>query len=649
MDDERSSAFAYYLAEGLRGAADGYAPGEHDERVTVRELAAFVTARVARWAERARGARQTPKLYAADRADFTLAHHPQTPPDGPPVPAAYPGWLAAGWRRRDGWRADDSARLAPAAAARVEAALLAAERTWEAGLTDRAEGRLARELAGWQSALDAARPDRVVPLLSPRSLAAARAGLPVAPPELRQALEALLALRDAVPLKPEELKAQRAAFVKAAAAQPVAAAGLAWDRLLDVPEPSPAALRETNALFADVAPTPFTETLLVQRLAGWEPRLWPAAAVRSLLRTEDQAERTLALLPATFPWVAVRLDEADRRRRAGESSLLAATTPAASAAAKEAIDQAGDEFREVRRQLLVIRDARRAAEDAAAVLAGTAAGVIERGDTDFQDWEAAARAAAALAERLARTPDGRAVPLAEWEGPTAELARILDRLDGPYATAAVQKRVAAAAAGGPAEYRALRTLLPGPRLSARDRESVWVAARQLGRRLHDDALALDRADDDAGRQTPLPKPTAADDIESNRTVRRTRVSAGLLVCHGLLASRDAVREGAADDLAAGLRDAWVTQLPRRVREQTDRGAWAAADRLGRAPAPQYTPPPAGRPDHEPAARLRRQESDAGRAWLADHYRALGELREAVPGAADFYAAAAADCARTVSP
>src|SRR5262249_10495896 len=55
------SVFAHYAEEGLRGWADGWGEaGRRDYRITSRELAEFVRARVERWSRRNRTARQTP-------------------------------------------------------------------------------------------------------------------------------------------------------------------------------------------------------------------------------------------------------------------------------------------------------------------------------------------------------------------------------------------------------------------------------------------------------------------------------------------------------------------------------------------------------------------------------------------------------------
>jgi hypothetical protein len=647
LDEERSSVFAHYLADGLRGAADGSnQAGERDGQVSARELAAFVTARVGRWADRARGARQTPRLYG-DAPDFTLSSPPlPTPDDAAAPPAAYPGWLLAGWQRRDGWRADGSFRAAPAAFGHLEAALLRAERAWEAGLHERAEARLAGELAARQAQLDPARPDRLIPPLPPRSLAAARAGQPDLP-ELRKALETFLEVRAAVPPKPEEVKKHREAFVEKAKAQRVAAAGLVWDRLLEITEPALETVRDLSALFQDFLPAPYTETVLVRRLATWEPRRWPTSAVHSLLASENTAEQTLALLPAAFPWVRGRLDDADRRRRDGEAKLFAADSAGATAEAKESLDQAEREFRDIQRQWQTVADARRAVEDAAVVLAGAAPGVVERGGAEEREWMAAARAARGLADRLARAPDGGALTLTEWEGPTRELRNAAQRLEQPYAPAAVKKAAAAAKDGGMQQYQALQDLLRGPLLTAADRKAVWEAARQLARRLHEEVQALD-ADDQLLR--PTAPPIAPDGAEAERAGRRARVSAELLLLTGLggvADPRDAARRAAQGDqvaeLADALRDAWLNRLPRLVQERTARQDWTTADRLARVPGPERGLPAAGRAERPPAARLRRQEAQEYRQWLAARYRDLGRLRGKVPGADVFYEEAADDC------
>ena len=76
--DLGQSVFAYYVQEGLRGRADGY-ESNRDGRVSVKELAAFVQARVERWTWHNRGERQTPTLLG-EASDFAIA---SVDPDAP--------------------------------------------------------------------------------------------------------------------------------------------------------------------------------------------------------------------------------------------------------------------------------------------------------------------------------------------------------------------------------------------------------------------------------------------------------------------------------------------------------------------------------------------------------------------------------------
>ncbi len=65
------SVFAHYFEQGRLGHADGYGAAR-DSRVSVKELANFMQARVARWTTHNRGDQQTPMLLGSGD-DFTLA------------------------------------------------------------------------------------------------------------------------------------------------------------------------------------------------------------------------------------------------------------------------------------------------------------------------------------------------------------------------------------------------------------------------------------------------------------------------------------------------------------------------------------------------------------------------------------------------
>ncbi|MFO0965757.1 MAG: hypothetical protein U0793_09270 [Gemmataceae bacterium] len=129
------SVFSYYFEAGLRGYAEGYgSAGKRDGQVNLQELAAFLRARVDRWAQRNRGARQTPVLYGA--GDFPLLALDHARPRGPVAAArapVYPPSLLEDWKARDGrWESATFAQE-PRLFQQEQAGLLEMERAWRAG------------------------------------------------------------------------------------------------------------------------------------------------------------------------------------------------------------------------------------------------------------------------------------------------------------------------------------------------------------------------------------------------------------------------------------------------------------------------------------------------------------------------------------
>lgn len=71
----QGSVFGFFVHRGLLGAADQEEPGNGDNRVTVRELAAYVTKHVSQWVREYRGDEQQPMLVAPEGfRDFTLGY-----------------------------------------------------------------------------------------------------------------------------------------------------------------------------------------------------------------------------------------------------------------------------------------------------------------------------------------------------------------------------------------------------------------------------------------------------------------------------------------------------------------------------------------------------------------------------------------------
>src|SRR5262249_50482331 len=102
-------------------------------RISVQELAAFVTARVDRWSRNNRPEAQTPRLTGRD--DFILIRsHVGSRLEEPPEPLKYPEWFVRGWGLLEEWGANPEYRTSVVSYRRLEAALLGAERRYRGGL-----------------------------------------------------------------------------------------------------------------------------------------------------------------------------------------------------------------------------------------------------------------------------------------------------------------------------------------------------------------------------------------------------------------------------------------------------------------------------------------------------------------------------------
>jgi hypothetical protein len=137
-EDLRQSVFTFYLVEGLRGAAAGYASARTGNTVSVRDLYQYVKEHVDRWARQNRGQHQVPAIAGDGNFEVVrLSDAAGTPPgetDAEQEPARYPEWLYKEWERRDRWWKDEVYRQAPREFRRLEAVLLRAEQRWRGGV-----------------------------------------------------------------------------------------------------------------------------------------------------------------------------------------------------------------------------------------------------------------------------------------------------------------------------------------------------------------------------------------------------------------------------------------------------------------------------------------------------------------------------------
>jgi hypothetical protein len=661
MDEERQSAFAFYLGDGLRGAADGFGPAhEHDGRVRVEELAAYVARRVGRWANDCRGVKQTPKLYG-DFTDFDLTDR-RLPPPEPPAVRTYPPWLLGHWKLRDDWNAGGGYRTAPVAVNGLQIALIPAEQDWQAMSRPERIKRVQDKLQSDVDQAKAMKDQAQAKETSPPPLRTVTAWLlpPTPPAEMAGLIESFLTAQIAAmtnPKEAEKAKEDRKTFVAKAMVSPETrktAAALIWRRLLDDASPPEETVVGLSRLLDEVQPTPPTvESQAARRLAAWQRpggTPWPPGAARQMLHTEDAVSRALAAAPAAFPAVAELFAAAASLQEKGENHLFDVSTRSLEGQgdARDILKEAESAFVKAAGQLAVVQAARRAVEDAALVLPATADRVAEEGKSiDERAWFAAAKSAIDLNERLEHLPVGTGVPVAEWESATGLLTAALQSLQARYQPTAVKRRVDDLAPGRAPEYQALHDLLRGPMLAGVDRKRVWETAEAIASRVHKQTRDADAADNDSLRPPGVNR--AADPPlkdEQERRDRRARVSVELLRIAGLdkIDELDAARRSALADqakwetLAGKLRAAWTDQLPQQAKARRDARDWPAADRRERFLLPSAI---ALAPSELPAAvQVHRADQSAYLKWLEAYYRSLGRLRQPAPNARAFYDEAA---------
>lgn len=644
MDPEGNSAFGFYLAEGLRGAADGSddKKPERDRRVTVRELYLFTVFRTNRWAAQVRGVTQTPRLYAkgVEAVNFDV-FIPEAFPvrtyevAANPMPAA----LADGWAARDSRRVE-RVRNHPLALAATEGILLRAEAYWRAGDAERARRELDQPQAlKWAGGVVSARESwryptltavEAVPPPADKKEEAARAEEATA---LRKAVDEYWRKLQLTPPKPDEAAGAREVLKGMAAGSPGPVVRAVWAKLLTESAPSVVMVKDVSALVEAVTiGKPTAERALLYRLANLpeEQRIDPKA-VAALLAAEDAAGRAIAAaVDDVFPAVADRLKAADESKRQAEAVLF---KPEPSAKEKDdaiaALKRAAAMFVEAADRAGAVREAAQEVRDALWLLSATAPAAGED-DGWYRDWKA-------LADTLAE-PVGKvfAVPLPpdspdDWRTAAGRVrvsaARLRKRVTDARALAAKLEKEEAPAV---ADVAALRTVLLTSAPSAKDRAALWAAVDKAEGVLHKKVREdLDEKENASPKGMPHAEPAMADppDLETAAR-RRGEVSIALGRLAGIETGKltaTGVRTAWGESVISGRIAGWVAAVEN----------WPTAERLTRSTAP----PAAGlyRPEKfpgpAPAERTGKAAQSAADGWLEQHFRAYQLLR---PGTGDFY-------------
>ena len=684
-----ASAFAFYLAEGLRGAADGYGVPAPDSKVKVRELAEFVRVRTARWARQNRDRPQLVKLFEPrDFTDFDLMLEVPPPPIEDPEPRRVPFaaiGLSEGWIARAELDADAVRRSGPSLA-RWAAAALRAEDVYSANPSDPRIADAVRTAGQWWE--EVRRTSQPIDRLGYRSLMAVAvppppktvAGMtPISDPVgiFKTSLDRYLrvALPDNGNKRDEaELAIRKGEFETSASGIPAAVgARLVWDWLFEK-YPENAQPRAQDIAFAGSVlkfvlrnePELYVEAEALQRVTVLDTppfdRPEARATVMKFLRLEATASSTLIRGSAGFDWVRPFADITDEAKLAAEGLLFRATMRSEVEAADRAIDAARMKFLDLNERLATLQTARDTLEDAMGVLGATALSHAdydwpissERDAATFKDWTELAARTKALADDLYRPR-----PM-EWD--TASLKRsVRDLTDGiskilrDTSASTVKRLIDGAASARPADLRRYQAALRTTTLAGPDRGKVWDAAAAIAERLHlatrKDADLLDNEARSVTKPPTLPAPQA------DGRPRRAEVAVCLLELGGhpaagkLRTQFDELRRGTNAEkwalFTSDLRKAWDRATLVQLLSNTN--DLERLDRLARAiPAGlwQDAPDKSNVPDWRTApARRRVHDETIWRNWLAAHYRKYATARTDVPRAAERYQKAAQDADR----
>lgn len=608
------SVFAHYVAEALRGHADGYGD-TRDGRVTVKELAQFVQARVGRWTAHNRGAKQTPTLSGT--GDFTLARVDVSAPHAQTVAPKQRS------RPEDLWQGPDRAfrtgeyRLHPLAFQRMLA------------LASRGEGDAALQRSPQTE------PPRMVPDTTRRSFDESwrllQHHLSEAKPADQERIKKRFIDESRTKHSPEDLDT----LVFAQAAK---------EARLD-----PGALRLCDQL---LHPTPNTaprsaETARLRLLADLGMRIevqaWPRDVVDALLRATATGERAMHAEP-TLPNYVELLEEPAQMHHAGEIRLWSRGYSNLEDA-KRRLTSAAERFERLERLNGQWRSCEESLDQALMELPWYL-DALESIPEMRVPWQKSAASAKALADTLRDTPDPslpcpiqieRYSTLLDVAGKHAsELKQHLEALHGPLSDAVIDRLVRQCRSPN-ADAATLRSAsailtIASPLLREESRRSLHDAAALLSHRLCTDMLAIDRQENETQARTlALEAKHAVSEDAIQLAVLRAQWRLALLETAGvpeesLLPLRNklerARKEASWSDFSEELQRVTTKVMAQQCEKET---RWRERERLA-----WMMPPRSGQPDRSPTLAHRvRVRQDLAR-WLRDHQQYLARDYRGLP-------------------
>jgi Carboxypeptidase regulatory-like domain len=526
------SVFAHYVQEGLRGRADGYC-GSRDGRISVKELAAFVQARVERWTWHNRGEHQKPSLLG-EASDFAIASvDPDAPLEARPaaIVREHTGAMQRAWKERD--------NLYQTGQYRLTARRFQVHQAWlQFGLSNDGAKVPASNLALPRPSLDRL---KLCGAMNSTPTAAAE-NAKKAFSEKWRALQQQLA--DARPADVERIKKRFVEQMHGAAADADLDAVVFAQANAD-PRLDPGSICLFDQL---LPPTPRTaEALRLRQLADLATRVevqaWPRDVIEAFLRCTELGEKAQRQFPH-MPGYLDRLDEAMQARHDGEVHLLTRGYSSAEDA-KQSLTAASEQFA----ALIEINERWRTCEKALDEAMADLPWYFEALEAmpELRDgWIGAAHAAAELAATLEEMPSGdgwwllnlQSAQTLQADACVTQIQVALKMLHEPFdkdALAQLDQQCRAADADARTLRRAEAILsVAGPILPTSQRATLSKSAQALSRRLNDEILAQDRHDNESQRPTPLAENRKlADDDEAQRAEWRARCNIALLELAGV--------------------------------------------------------------------------------------------------------------------
>jgi hypothetical protein len=669
----KNTVFGYYLDQGLQGHARDYNPEQkNDDRITVKDLACFVNARVDRWVRHNYpDAQQTPQLFGQG-ADFTVKvvgkTQPSEEPDSSAPPesagAEYPEYLRKGWEYQQKWLAGGVYREAPHLLRELELTLLRADKQWRTDGSQEDPSRTEGKINDLNKRMEQARaaliprPQLALSLVVERKKQesqdiantdkkeatkpeekpdakveeAKKPFKPEIPKEVQDKVTVLLEKPDT---EPEELLADAGKLAAKLSDDQIAA-------ILDALMSDPFLKPRVKLLYLYILQSPqlpshraYAELILLQYLANsFDPENWPADEVQQALTALRGREVAFEIDPLAFPWVEEALERASEQWLKAEKAVgnPGANTRRGSKAMRNLLQPFNEveaSFRPIPQTAKSVADVYLAYDEALARLPGYVpylAHASQASAAHEERWIEAVKRVQELHGLLsagAQGASGRANELSDKLGQmvekAAELRGILKELGEPFTKQSYSKLT---------DLAEMDALLDSSWLTPNDRRDLWKRRRDLALARNQEIVDKDKLDDRTASVTQPVKYDAerAVSLEEKRGEARRRVAVGFLDLAGMKRAEDVPRD---------LRDVFANQVPKTYKVLLGGADRLAIDRFERVldplearvlvPLEKRAEPPT-----DVAVRERREQTRSFRAWLAKVYKAETELNAYQP-------------------